>query len=265
MFYGVIESNVDLPSGKLNYVAFGKGKKKLIIIQGLNVRDIKGAGVSLALMYKRFAKDYRVYFFDRRTNVTKGLTNWELAEDIYCAMEALNIKSANVLGISQGGMIAMALTLEHPKCVNKLVLGVTAARANKNIKNIVSKWVNCALNKDHITINKETFSLMYTKKYLQKYKLFMPFMIRIIKPKDFNRFAILASAILDFDCYDRLNEIKCPVLVLGGEKDMITTGNASVEIADKLDCEIHMYPEYGHAAYDEAKDFNSIIYDFLSE
>lgn len=43
---------------------------------------------------------------------------------------------------------------------------------------------------------------------------------------------------------------------------MITTGNASVEIADKLDCEIHMYPEYGHAAYDEAKDFNSIIYDF---
>ena len=36
---------------------------------------------------------------------------------------------------------------------------------------------------------------------------------------------------------------------------MITTGNASVEIADKLDCEIHMYPEYGHAAYDEAKDF----------
>ena len=41
MFYGVIESNVDLPSGKLNYVAFGKGKKNLIIIQGLNVRDIK--------------------------------------------------------------------------------------------------------------------------------------------------------------------------------------------------------------------------------
>ena len=54
MFYGVIESNVDLPSGKLNYVAFGKGKKNLIIIQGLNVRDIKGAGVSLALMYKLF-------------------------------------------------------------------------------------------------------------------------------------------------------------------------------------------------------------------
>ena len=75
MFYGVIESNVDLPSGKLNYVAFGKGKKNLIIIQGLNVRDIKGAGVSLALMYKRFAKDYRVYFFYSITNLKKELKN----------------------------------------------------------------------------------------------------------------------------------------------------------------------------------------------
>lgn len=263
MFLGLKESNVNIPSGKLNYVTFGNGKKNLIIIQGLNVRDIKGAGISLAFMYKIYAKDYKVYFFDRRFNVKEGLTNWELAEDIYCAMEALNIKSADVFGVSQGGMIAMALTLEHPKCINKLVLGVTSSRANENIKNVVSKWINYAHNKDHITINKETFSLMYTENYLQKYKLFMPLLIRMIKPKDFNRFAILASAILDFNCYDRLNEIKCPVLVIGGEKDMITTSSASVEIANKLGCEIYLYPEYGHAVYDEAKDFNNIVYEFL--
>lgn len=265
LFYGLIESSVDIPSGKLNYIAFGTGQKNLIIIQGLNVRDLKGAGASLALMYRMFVQDYRVYFFDRRTNVQEGLTNWDLAEDIYCAMEALHIKSADVFGVSQGGMIAMALTLEHPKYIDKLVLGVTSARVNENIKNVVGKWVNCALNKDHVTINKETFSLMYTEKYLRKYKLFMPLMIRMIKPKNFSRFAILASAILNFDCFDRLNEIQCPVLVLGSEKDMITTGNAALEIADQLDCQIHMYSEYGHAAYDEAEDFNSIIYEFLSK
>lgn len=66
MFYGLIESNVDIPSGKLNYVAFGSGQKNLIIIQGLNVRDVKGAGATLALMYKVFTKEYRVYIFDRR-------------------------------------------------------------------------------------------------------------------------------------------------------------------------------------------------------
>ena len=263
MFWTLVEGSVNIPSGKLNYVSFGKGHKHLIIVQGLNVRDLKGAGASLALMYQMFSKDFRVWFFDRRMVVEEGLTNWELAEDIFDAMNELNIDLADVYGVSQGGMIALALTLEHPERVSKLALGVTASRANENIKKVVSKWVNCALNQDHVTINKETFSMMYTAGYLKKYKLFMPLLVRMIKPKDFKRFAILASAILDFDCYDRLNEIGCPVLVLGGVQDKITTGEASVEIAQKLNCDIHMYSEYGHAAYEEAKDFNDKIYDFF--
>ena len=263
MFWGLCEGKIRLPSGYLNYLSFGKGQKNLIIIQGLNIRDIKGAGASLAFMYKIFSKNYRVWFFDRRTVVKDGLTNRDLADDIYFAMKELNIESADLFGVSQGGMIAMALTLEHPERVRKLVLGVTSSRANENIKKVVSKWVTCAQNEDHITINSDSFSLMYTDQYLKKYKILMPLLVRIIKPKDFNRFRILAEAILDFDCYDRLDEIKCPVLVLGGEQDQITTGKASLEIAEKLNCEIYMYPEYGHAVYEEAKDFNQRIYDFL--
>ena len=265
MFWGLYEGKISIASGDLNYISFGKGQRNLIIIQGLNVRDIKGAGASLALMYKMFAKNYKVWFFDRRTVVKDGLTNWDLAEDIYDAMNALNIASADIYGVSQGGMIALALTLEHPKRVNKLVLGVTSSRANENIKKVVNRWISCAQNKDAITINQETFSLMYTEAYLTKYKIFMPLLVRIIKPKDFGRFAILAKAILNFDCYHRLDEIQCPVLVLGGAQDKITTGQASVEIAEKLNCKIHMYSEYGHAAYEEAKDFNRRIYEFLSE
>ena len=263
MFGNLVESYVNIPSGRLNYVSFGKGHKNLIIIQGLNVRDLKGAGASLALMYKMFSKDYRVWFFDRRTVVADGLTNWDLARDIYDAMSVLNISLADVFGVSQGGMIAMALAIEHPDRVNKLALGVTSSRANENIKRIVERWVSCAINQDHVTINKDTFSLMYTEGYLKKYRLLMPFLIRMIKPKDFKRFSVLASAILEFDCYDRLSEIGCPVLVLGGAKDRITTADASVEIAQKLNCDLHIYPEYGHAAYEEAKDFNNKVYDFF--
>ena len=263
MFWGLKEGKISIPSGDLNYISFGKGQKNLVIMQGLNVRDIKGAGASLALMYKMFAKDYRVWFFDRRSIVKDGLTNWDLAEDIYFAMKALQIYSTDVFGVSQGGMIALALTLEHPGCVSKLVLGVTSSRANETIEKVVGRWINCARNRDHVTINKETFSLMYTDRYLKKYKILLPLLVRTIKPKDFRRFGLLASAILDFDCYDRLNEIKCPVLVLGGEQDKITTGEASIEIAKKLNCEIHMYPKYGHAAYEEAKDFNKRVYEFL--
>ena len=263
MFYDLIESTVNIGSTSVDYISFGRGNKNLIIIQGLNVRDIKGSGVSIALMYKMFANDYRVYLFDRRSNIDEHITVWDIAEDIYMAMKQLSIEKTELFGVSQGGMISMAMAISHPECINKMVLGVTASRPNETIKRVVGSWIECARNKDYVTINKETFTLMYTENYLNKYKMLMPLLVRLVKPKDFKRFELLASSILEFDCYDKLNEIKCPVLVLGGALDKVTTGEASKEIANKLGCKAHIYDEYGHAAYEEAKDFNNRVYEFL--
>lgn len=263
MFYRLTESSVTIPSGKLDYAAFGYGSKNLILIPGLNVKDVKGAGASLAYLYRMFTKEYRVYVFDRRAVVAEGLSIQDLAEDVFDAMRALQIPSADVFGVSQGGMIALALTLAHPGCVRKLVLGVTTSRENETLRSAVTKWAACARNRDSVTINQDTFFLMYTEQRLKQYRPLIPLLVRLVRPKDFERFAILASSMLGFDCYDRLEEIQCPVLVLGSEQDKIVTGAASKEIAEKLHCEIHMYKEYGHAAYEEAKDFNSRVYAFL--
>jgi len=83
------------------------------------------------------------------------------------------------------------------------------------------------------------------------------------KPRDVQRFVILAKSCLTCNTYNALDKIKCPVLVLGGRDDKVVTGAASEEIAEKLGCRIHMYDDLGHAAYEEAKDFNQIVYDFL--
>ena len=50
---------------------------------------------------------------------------------------------------------------------------------------------------------------------------------------------------------------------MGAKQDKVVTGEASEEIAEKLGCKVHMYDELGHAAYEEASNFNQIIYDFL--
>lgn len=46
-------------------------------------------------------------------------------------------------------------------------------------------------------------------------------------------------------------------------QDKVVSGEASLEIAKKLGCEIFMYDDLGHAAYEEAKDFNQRVYNFL--
>jgi pimeloyl-ACP methyl ester carboxylesterase len=85
------------------------------------------------------------------------------------------------------------------------------------------------------------------------------------KPKDVQRFVILAEACLTCQTYELLDQIQCPTLVLGGQEDKVVTGLASEEIAKKLGCDMYMYDDLGHAAYEEAKDFNQRVYDFLKD
>ena len=106
---------------------------------------------------------------------------------------------------------------------------------------------------------------MYSDAYIKKYRPLMPLLTILQKPKDVQRFSILARSCLTCDTYESLSAIKCPVLVLGGERDRIVTAHASREIADRLGCEIYMYENLGHAAYEEAKDFNRRVYDFLAK
>ena len=119
---------------QMNYITFGKGEKPLILIQGLSTRNIKGAAFSVAYMYRMFARDYKVYLFDRRENISDSITVRNLATDIAMAMDTLKITNADIFGVSQGGMIAQYLAIDRPDLVNQLVLAVTLSKNNETVE-----------------------------------------------------------------------------------------------------------------------------------
>lgn len=265
MLYHTIEGRLPLGETYMDYAAFGTGDKALLLIPGLSLRGVKGAGLSLAWMYRIFAKEYRVYVLDRKANIPEGCTIWDLADDVAQAMQLLNIPAADVIGISQGGMIAQALAINHPERVSKLVLGVTAARVNPTLTRVVGGWIAAAEKGDWRTINREGITLGYSKAYVRRLRWLLPLAQRLVKPADGTRFIRLAQSILSLDVGQRINQIKCPVLVLGGREDQIVTAQGSLEIAAWLSCPIYMYDDLGHAAYDEAKDFNQRMLRFLQK
>lgn len=265
MFYNAKECRLDLPSMGLDYITFGTGTKPLIMIQGLGTRGIRGSALSLACMYRIFAKEYRVYLFDRRPELTGAITVREMAADIAMAMDALHIADACVFGVSQGGMIAQYLAIDRPDLVRRLVLAVTLSRNNDSVRSAISRWVHLVEQGNMKELVADMADRMYSDAYLKRYKPFLPLLTLFQKPKDTLRFKILANACLTCNAYDELEKIQCPVFVLGGKEDKITGGHASGEIAEKLGCRIHLYEKLGHAAYEEAKDFNRRIYDFFAE
>lgn len=160
--------------------------------------------------------------------------------------------------------ISQALAIKAPDRIEKAVLAVTLSRPNKTAERVIGQWIEYAENDDYESINREMFTLLYSDEYLEKNKRALPFAIKYVKPTNLKKFIILARSCITFDSYEKLDQITCPVLVLGGKLDKVTTGEASEEIARKLNCPIHMYEQYGHGAYDEAPDFNRRVLEFLT-
>ena len=261
--YNAKEDVLETDRGRVRYIAFGTGEKPLVMIPGLRLSDISGGAGALSWYYRIFAKEYRVYMFDRNESLPEPCTIHTLAEDVYEAMGKLCMEKAFVFGASQGGMIAMDLAIHHPETVEKLVLGVTASRTNDTIKSVIESWIALAGEKGLGAVAEDYIYKGYSEEYLKKNRLFIPLAVKVQKLMEKDRFVKLAKACLTCTCYDELEKIECPVLVLGGAKDRIVTGEASLEIAEKLGCECHMYENLSHEAYNEAKDFNERIYDFL--
>jgi pimeloyl-ACP methyl ester carboxylesterase len=105
---------------------------------------------------------------------------------------------------------------------------------------------------------------MYSDAYCRKNRWMTPVIGRLTRPKSYDRFFIQANACLTHNAADRLSEITAPTLVVGGEQDRALGAEASREIAGALpNAILKMYPEWGHALYEEAKDFNGVVLDFL--
>lgn len=254
---------LSIGSSFLDCVRFGAGDRTLVILPGLSLKGVREAALPLAWMYRMFTKDYTVYVFDRRSVISEGCTIKDMAADTAQAMERLGLSQADVFGVSQGGMIAQELAIQHPGLVHQLVLAVTASRPNERMEKAVARWIELARQNSWSTLALDIMNRMYSASYIKKYRWLLPLLSKVGKPKDAPRFIASAQACLTCSSYQELHKITCPVFVLGGTQDQVLTGHASEEIAEKLGCEIFLYEGLGHAAYDEASDFNRRVLDFL--
>ncbi|QGF39690.1 alpha/beta fold hydrolase [Limosilactobacillus gastricus] len=250
---------------QISYIQFGKGSKVLVLIPGLSTQRIEGKAYSMSWLYREFAKDYKVLMFDRRDDVNPGYSIRQMAEEIAQALDQLKIKSVDVIGVSQGGMIAQCLEITHPELVHKMVIAVTMSRPTKTCKQTIGNWISLAKNGDTHTLVKDSLFKSYSRQYIKHHKCMLNLLSYFSRVKDLNRFIILAQSILEFNISDQLTMIKCPTLVIGGRQDKVLGIEGTLQIIDQIHAQSYIYDNYGHALYLEAKDFNHRIRRFLNE
>ena len=259
--------SVILGNTEMSYVSFGEGEKRLVVLPGLSdgLTTVKGKAWLLSVPYRKFFRDYTVYLFSRKNDMPEGYSIEDMADDQASAMKSLGIGQACVLGVSQGGMIAQELVIRYPALVEKLILAVTAPYANETVKAVVSGWMELAERGNHTALMSDTAEKMYSGRYLQKYRKALPYLSKLTKPSDYDRFLKNADAILRFDARRELPKIGCQTLILAGSDDHTVGNDAASELHSAIaDSELFVYEGLGHGTFEEAKDFYDRVLAFCS-
>ncbi|HEX3324395.1 MAG TPA: alpha/beta hydrolase [Solirubrobacterales bacterium] len=117
--------SVDASGTELHYERAGAGEP-MLLIQGMSATHLAWGRPFL----DRLERSFDLTVFDNRGMGLSGraelpFTIADLAADTTALLDALEIETAHVVGISMGGMIAQELALAHPERIRTLTIGAS--------------------------------------------------------------------------------------------------------------------------------------------
>lgn len=237
----------------LSYDTFGSGDP-LLLIMGFGMPGIAWTPVL------PFLSAFKCIYYDNRgtgnSDRPEGAYSIAvMAEDAARLLDALRIEKAKVYGISMGGMIAQELALHYPERVEKLVLGCTAA-GGSTAKMAPFEVLEKLIASVRLMATKPAealdvlIPLLYPAEFIARHPELKPLMLAGLNmvpgtpPETADR---TVAGLIQFNTYERLPQIKCPVLIVHGEKDvLIPPENALIMKARLEHAELLMIPDAGH-------------------
>ena len=251
----------------VDYVTFGQGDKVLVIITGLSLQGLSDMSyLAIYLLFYRYAKEYKVYIFDRKDHIEEGISIENMDDDLYHSLQELNIAKASIIGMSQGGMIAQLFAIKYPQKLTSLVLALTFSRNNDISRKTIGGWIEMAENGEMAKLNKDSMCKTFSSPMLKKLYVINKLFLKTVSVEKQERFVRLAKSILEFDCHKSLDKITCPTLVLGAKKDLVLGVDGARELANSIpNASYYEFSKQGHAAFIESKQFNKMILEFLRE
>lgn len=233
---------------RMYYEVRGHGPPLLLLHGG------GGGGWQFDKQVPAFAPTHRLVIPDacaqgRSTDRPGPLSYHAMAEDVATLMDHLHIRSADVMGWSDGAIVGLDLAIHHPERVRHLV----TFGANFSPDGLVpsfAEWVRSASHTD------------FGPAARQNYQLTSP------EPRDFDR---TMDKILEMwrtqpnFTFSDLHGIRAKTLIAAGENDIIRREHTEQLAHSIPGAELWIVPGAGHGAIQEQPDLvNHRILEFLS-
>lgn len=193
----------------------------------------------------------------------------QMSDDIIGIMDALGIGKAHVMGVSMGGAIAQLVAMKVPDRVKSLVLTSTYASVSPAFRKALS--LICDLKEDTDPAVLKQLNLWMT--YGQQTQIHRPETIERSAAEDaaypwpMPAYAYKAQcgACLSHDTSNRLGELKMPVLIASGAKDLFMNMEKTMELVHGIPhAEFYLSPEGGHVhQWEYPEVYDSLVLGFL--
>lgn len=225
---------------KTYYETYGTGMPMLLI------HGNGGSIASFKYQIPYFSKEYHVIAVDSRSqgrsiDDNDSLSFEMMADDLNGLLDTLQVDSCYVLGWSDGGINGLLLAMRHPEKVKKLaVTGANLWHDSTAIEPVVVRGDM----KEYTSLKEKPM----TPSVKHDFKL------------------------LRLDCLEphittgQLNKISCPVLVIGGDHDLILPAHTMLIAQSIPESYLWIVPNSGHGTLIEHKDlFNATVSEFFKK
>lgn len=257
---------VGLGDVTIHYEAHGPtGAVPIVLLHGLGSSSADWAfqRTALAARHRVLAPDLRGH--GRSSRPRERLTVTGMARDVAALLTRLDAPPAHVVGLSLGGCVAQALALDRPDRVRSLTLvnafARPAAAGPRGALRLATRLGLLACAPMSVVAAHVARGLFPRADQRALYRA------AVASLAGNPRRTYLASlrALLGFDVRRRLGELRCPTLVIAGDRDH-TVPLASKRLLQQgiPGAELLVVTDSGHATpYDQADRFNTALLAFI--
>jgi pimeloyl-ACP methyl ester carboxylesterase len=242
--------SVDAGGTDLYYERGGSGDP-MLLIQGMAATHLAWGRPFLDLL----ERDFECIFYDHRGMGNSGraeipFTIVDLAEDALALLDALELDTAHVVGISMGGMVAQELALAHPERVRTLTIGASycgGADATLMDPQDLGLLGEAWKSGDPVQVYRVMWELNLSPAFRADDSNFVPFReMAESLPAPAPVIYEQMRACSRHDTSERLGDLKMPTMVIHGTADRLLKAPNGEQIAAMAGVEPQILEDIGH-------------------
>ena len=261
-------NKMSVKESSLYYQEMGSGEP-LVLIAGLASDSQSWLPVVVQL-----SKHFRVIIFDNRgvgrsPAENENITIQKMTDDCVSLMKYLNLSSANILGHSMGGMIAMDMAARYPKLVDKLILEATAPKISMRNIELFNDWVEylkSGMEKELWFRN--VFYWIFSPAFFNDKEMVnqaVSMSINYRYPQSDISFENQVNSVSLFDYTSEISNIQASTLIIYGQEDLLFSESETDDLFRNLtNSKTVIIPKAAHSIHmDNPQGFIDAVVEFL--